>query len=84
MPTFSDDEDEDNDEDEDTQGDEQEELGASQLDDAPPATQPTQLHRQPPRRHKPGTDALGKARGKRKAKGLILELCGQELVVINM
>jgi hypothetical protein len=34
-PIFSDDEDDD---DEDAQGDEQEELGASQLDDAPPAT----------------------------------------------
>jgi hypothetical protein len=39
MPTFSNDEDDDDD---DAQGDEQEELGASQLDDTPPTIQPTQ------------------------------------------
>jgi hypothetical protein len=60
-PTFSDDE--------DAQGDEQEEIGASQLNDAPLATQPAQRRRQPPRRHTPGTYALGEARGKCKAKG---------------
>jgi hypothetical protein len=62
--TFSDDEDEDG-----GQGDEQEELRVSQLLDAPLGTQPTQRRRRPPERHTPGTDALGKARGKRKAKG---------------
>jgi hypothetical protein len=77
-PTFSDDEDDD------AQGDEQEELGGSKLDDAPPATQPAQRRRQPPRRHTPSTDALGKARGKCKANGVILELWGHEIVVIHM
>jgi hypothetical protein len=41
----------------------------SQLLDAPLGTQPFQRHRRPPQRHTPGTDALEKARGKRKAKG---------------
>jgi hypothetical protein len=67
-PTFNDDKDDDD----DAQGNEQEELGASQLDDALSTTQPTQRRCQPPRRHTPGTDALGKAQGKRKAKGVDL------------
>jgi hypothetical protein len=77
MPTFRDDEDDDDD---DARGDKQEEFGASQLNDTPPTTQPTQRRRQSPRRHTLGTDALGNARSKREAKGVILKLCGYEYV----
>ncbi|CAN6327793.1 unnamed protein product [Urochloa humidicola] len=67
------------DEDQELEGDEQQELegmeqqpdelGMSQLPDAPPSTQPIQRRRRPPVRHTPGTDALGKAKGKGKARG---------------
>ncbi|CAN6305867.1 unnamed protein product [Urochloa humidicola] len=43
------------------------ELGMSQLLDAPASSQPARRRRRPPVRHTPGTDALGKAKGKGKS-----------------
>ncbi|CAN6215829.1 unnamed protein product [Urochloa humidicola] len=42
------------------------ELGLSQLPDAPASSQPARRRRRPPARHTPGTDALGKGKGKGK------------------
>ncbi|CAO2043452.1 unnamed protein product [Urochloa humidicola] len=56
----------------DDEGDKQqpghEEIGMSQMPDAPRSSQPAQRRRRPPVRHTPGTDALGRGKGKGKRR----------------
>ncbi|CAN6174337.1 unnamed protein product [Urochloa humidicola] len=65
-PTFSDNLDDDDDEEQPQP--QHDELGMSQMPDAPPSSQPAQRRRRPPVRHTPGTDALARGKGKGKRR----------------
>ncbi|CAN6240298.1 unnamed protein product [Urochloa humidicola] len=65
-PTFSDDLGDDDDGEQSQQ--QHDEIGVSQMPDAPPSSQPAQRRRRLPLRHTPGTDALGRGKGKGKRR----------------